>query len=517
MKKSVILSFIRLLYIESQLAGSLGNSIVDIRELLELLKGKVAVQDQIQEELMTVLKEMIKHDFKEPMEESLFRFEVEDIYSERPEMVALVFEIEDIKLLTKEIFSLRRKLVAQLRIVRMQTKLSKANYLITKTDMEPEEISEELDSVVDVISRNNMNGDGAEAVTESISMTNKQGLKDLFAKIKDDSDPGAVWKTHLQGVNDMLQGGMRSGQMVFINGVQHSFKSGLSLTMFISLALLNPPKESKRPGKPTLVWLSMEDDMRKVIGDVYGFLKVWDDPLCDRINLIDIDIDEATEFVSSRLEESGYDVQFHRVDSSDYSFKKLFDFLTKLEMEGASLRVVGIDYIANIPKTGCSTGGALGADTRELVRRIRNWMQSRDILCLSPHQLNTQAKQLIRDGLPAHELVPKVLKNGYTADSSQIDQELDVEIALNPFTIDGKDYLMIGCGKHKLNSVIEDKDKLITIVDFPDNGNKIQPDVLGIKPYHGWHKREDVESFIRGGGDEDDVEGVFYKEEEDEE
>lgn len=504
MKIPVLMNFIRLLYIESQLAGALGNSASDIKELLQIRKKKVGGQDQLQTDIMSILDEMISHDFKVPMQETMYRMGLEVLFENKPDMINAVFHIEDVKKLTPEIFSLRKQLIAQLRIVRMQEKLSKANYLINKTDMDSDEISEEIDSVVDVLSKNNMNGDGAEAVTESVTMNNKQGLRDLFSKIKDDSDPAGVWKTHLQGVNEMLQGGMRSGQMVFVNGIQHSFKSGLTLTMFISLALLNKPKEHTREGKPTMVWLSMEDDMRKVIGDVYGFLKVWDDPYCDRIELRNVDIDEATDFVVSRLEETGYDVQFHRVDSSDYSFKKLFDFLTKLEMEGASLRVVGIDYIANIPKTGCSNTGATGADTRELVRRIRNWMQARDILCLSPHQLNTQAKQLLRDGLPGHELVGKVLKNGYTADSSQIDQELDVEIALNPFEIEGKDYLMIGCGKHKLNSVIEDKSKLITIVDFPTNGNKLQPDVLGKKPYHGWHKKEDVEEFIRNNTDIDD-------------
>jgi len=317
-------------------------------------------------------------------------------------------------------------------------------------------------------------------------------LYNIFNKIKNDSDPKGVWKTHLSGMNDMLQGGMRDGQLVFINGTQHSYKSGLSLTTFLSLGLLNEPRPSKKPGKPTLVWLSMEDDMRKVMGDVYGYLKVFDDSDHPRVELKDICPDEATEFVTSRLNASSFDFQFFKIDSSDFSFRALFDFLTKLEMEGASLRVVGIDYIANIPKTGCSKNGALGADTRELVRRIRNWMQARNILCISPHQLNTQAKQLIKDGLPGHELVPKVLKNGYTADSSQIDQELDIEIAINPFTYKERDFLMVGCGKHKLNSVIDDRSKLIFITEFPTNGNKIPPDVKDGQESRCWAKLEDI-------------------------
>jgi len=497
MKRSTHLSFMRLLYLESQMQNSLGNSATDVHELITLHKERKSVQDETANNLMGILGEMLKEDFTNPMQESIYRFGLEDIYDNKPEAINGVFVIADRKKIAPEVFGLRRELIKTLRIMRMQAKLSLSSYKLNKTDMDIEEIGEELDSVVDTILRNNVTGDANEAVIETVSMKNADGLKDLFKKIKQDSDPSGVWKTHLQGVNDMLQGGMRSGQMVFVNGVQHSFKSGLTLTMFLSLALLNKPKKSKRAGKPTMAWLSMEDDMRKVMGDVYGFLKVWDDPDHPRIELKDIDIDEATEFVIKRLEETGYDIQFHRVDSSDYSFKKLFEFLTKLEMEGASLRVVGIDYIANIPKTGCSKTGATGADTRELVRRIRNWMQSRDILCLSPHQLNTQAKQLLRDGLPAHELVPKVLKNGYTADSSQIDQELDVEIALNPFEINNKDYLMIGCGKHKLNSVIEDKKKLISIVEFPSNGNKIPPDSIGKRPYMDWHSREDIESHSR--------------------
>jgi len=290
-------------------------------------------------------------------------------------------------------------------------------------------------------------------------------------------------------MNDMLQGGFRDGQLAVINGLQHSYKSGFTLSTFISLLLLNPPKPSKRKGKPTAVWMSMEDDMRKVMGDVYGMLKMFDNPNHPRINLEDEDPEEMAKYVIKRLEETGYDVKFFRIDSSDYSYKALFEFLTKIEMKGGSIRITGIDYIANIPKTGCSTTGATGADTRELFRRIRNWVQARGILTLSPHQLNTQAKQMIKDGLPRYELVPRVLKNGYTADSSQIDQELDIELCVNPFEKDGKDYLMVGCGKHKLNSVIEDKRKLIFILPFPENGNKI-PQNIG-NPYN-WHSYDDV-------------------------
>jgi len=73
----------------------------------------------------------------------------------------------------------------------------------------------------------------------------------------------------------------------------------------------------------------------------------------------------------------------------------------------------------------------------------------RKITFITPHQLSTDAKQLIRDGKEAGNFVKDIAGKGYYAGSKQIDQEVDIEIYIHIVHFNGRSYLTVQRGKHR--------------------------------------------------------------------
>jgi hypothetical protein len=491
--KPKLLKRIRLLFLEAQIENAMGNSLDGILEEIADYKQETINEENIS--LIDVIKEMRYNDFSKGISKELFELGLSIALPHSEDIIKSTLTLPDTDDGTmREINMLRSIFKEDIKVFNLQTKLFNNIMTIKKDYKSITNINEFLAETKELIDKNNPTRADTSAIMDEVDMTNSDSIQKVLDRVQEESKATGVWKTYLTGINDMTQGGLRPG-LTFVLGSQFNFKSGLTLSLFCSCALLNPPKPSDRAGKPTMVWISFEDPMVKVIGDVYGILKSYDDPNCERINLEDIDMEIATAFIKKKFDSSGYDVRCFRIDPSNYSYSALFDFLTTLELQGASLRFVGIDYIAHIPKTGCSRDGATGADTRELIRRIRNWLEARGIPGISPHQISSAGNQLKKDGISDQDFVAKVADKGYTADSAQINQEYDLEIVVNKWIAGESTYLNVGRGKHKLNSVIDDMKKLNFHVKFPDNGNKIAPDVLEGQERACFHFPDDVVKF----------------------
>jgi hypothetical protein len=151
-----------------------------------------------------------------------------------------------------------------------------------------------------------------------------------------------------------------------------------------------------------------------------------------------------------------------------------------------------LDYLSMIPTTGCTTGPA-GTDIRDLFRRIRNFCATRDIAVISPHQMSSEAKQLIRDG--HQDFVKQVAEKGYWDGSKRLDQEVDRELYIHIEKMMGKSYLTVQRGKDRLPQVISDSDKYI-VYEFSELG-PIEDDINGA-PIH----RKKVGGGVVGSGEE---------------
>ena len=71
----------------------------------------------------------------------------------------------------------------------------------------------------------------------------------------------------------------------------------------------------------------------------------------------------------------------------------------------------------------------------------------RKITLITPHQLSSDAKRLIRDGRT--DFVREINGKGYYAGSTQIDQEVDLEMYIHIERVNGTSFLTVQRGKHR--------------------------------------------------------------------
>jgi hypothetical protein len=292
------------------------------------------------------------------------------------------------------------------------------------------------------------------AVVSAVSFDDPGAVQTVYEDVKKMDSGESILQTGYQGINRMLRGGFRPGDQVVIGALQHNYKTGFSLTLFKQLALYNKPVRRDPNKKPLLMRISFEDDIVLNFQFLYSSLKENEtgEPVTD---LEAIDAAEMTAYVRERMMANGWHIHMMRVNPSLWSYQKICDEVLKMEAQGFEVHVLMLDYLALVPTTGC-TQGALGQDVRDMYRRMRNFTNPRKIITITPHQLSTEAKMLIREG--RQEFVKEVANKGYYDKCKTIDQEVDIEIYIHKEVSNGDAYLTYQRGKHRLPGVTPQAD-----------------------------------------------------------
>jgi len=95
---------------------------------------------------------------------------------------------------------------------------------------------------------------------------------------------------------------------------------------------------------------------------------------------------------------------------------------------------------------------------------------------MTPHQISTDGKQLVREGSGSN-FVKEIANKGYYAGSRQIDQEVDLEIYIHIVKFNGSSWLTCQRGKHRIPGITKEED-LFCIMKFEDIGT-IPDDING--------------------------------------
>lgn len=324
------------------------------------------------------------------------------------------------------------------------------------------------------------------AVVSEIDIGDETQTAQVFENIKNQETGASLIKTGWQELNKMLQGGFRRGEEWMLGALQHNNKTGFSLSLFLQFALYNKPMMIDEKKKPLLLRISFEDDITTNMNFVYKYLKTLDKLKAaheagkqdiaqsfdeEMEGLEEIVIGETTQaeiaaYVKEKLTVNGYEVKFMRVNPSEWTYMHICNKITELEAEGYEIHACMLDYLAMVPTTGCTVGPA-GTDLRDMYRRTRNFCSPRGILLFTPHQLSTDAKQLIRD--QRTDFLGEVANKGYLAGCKQLDQEIDGEMYIHIFKHKKRYYLGVQRGKHRGVPVLDDELKQFYL-PFPKKG-----------------------------------------------
>ncbi len=272
-------------------------------------------------------------------------------------------------------------------------------------------------------------------------------MNTLFREVKNLRKDELVLKTGWHALNRMLQGGFRRGEMTVISALQHMNKTGFSLSIFKQIALYNKPYMLDMTKKPMLLRISFEDDTNINLDYLYKVLKT--DESLDPVDVSHLTEESMSEYVKQRLEVNGYQIKLLRVDPSQWTYRSICNKIIEYEAQGYEIHALMLDYLGMVPTTGCINSGPTGTDIRDMFRRMRNFTGPKRIALITPHQISSQGKALTRSGINDFHFVKEINGKGYYAGTSQLDQEVDLEIYIHLAKYQKNTYLTVQRGKHR--------------------------------------------------------------------
>lgn len=315
------------------------------------------------------------------------------------------------------------------------------------------------------------------ALVNEVDFENPDSVFSVFEEVKNLNNNKSIYKTGWQALNKMTQGGIRRGEFVTIGALQHKYKTGFSLSLFMQIATLNAPivTPEEKDKKPLMLRISFEDSLTNNLQFMYQYLKAGDGETVNSKDFEDLDTKEMTKYILSKLTATGFNIKMMRVDPSQWTYSSVINKIIDLEAQGYALHTLMLDYVTLLPTTGCIQG-PVGADKKDLVLRIRNFCSARNITFITPLQLSSEAKALIRNGTPEHQFVNEIAERGYYDGTKSIDQHIDCELYIHLFNHKRKKYLAVRRGKHRIPTVIAEEDKYF-MLRFPGLNIPILEDV----------------------------------------
>lgn len=250
--------------------------------------------------------------------------------------------------------------------------------------------------------------------------------------------------------------------------LQHNYKSGFLKSVFMQIARHNQPRLKDPKKKPALLYLSFEDETIDTLEFMYTYLYYHENRKLpeDTDDIKSMSTEQIQDYVIKRLGQNGFEIFLVRADPSVWTYQNIFSLVNQLEANGYELQFYVIDYLAILPTTGCDNSGPTGTALRDMFRRVRNFNSSKQIGCSVAHQLSSESKALIRNGIQDSLFVKEVAGKGYTEGSKQIDQVVDYEIYIYKAKINKKWHLTVNRGKHRGVGIIDDSLMYFTL-PFP--------------------------------------------------
>ena len=302
------------------------------------------------------------------------------------------------------------------------------------------------------------------AIIDEVDINDDDSVHKIFNDVKNNNNGNNIYKTGWKGLNRMTQGGLRPGLTV-INALQSKYKSGSSLSIFRQIVRYNVPTLIDPNKKPLALRISFEDEMKDNMQFLYQAIKYNETK--EYVSVSDATSEYMTQYVKESLHSNGFYVKMIRVNPTMWTYKNIFDKVMEYESQGYEVKILMLDYLAKVPTIGCITT-TIGSDMCDMFTRIRNFALSKGICAITPHQLSTEAKRMLRTGIPEERFVKELPGKGFYEKTQALDQIVDLEIFQHMFRHNKKWYLAFQLGRHRLQTVLKNPDDQFCLYEFPE-------------------------------------------------
>lgn len=318
------------------------------------------------------------------------------------------------------------------------------------------------------------------AINGRVSIEDLDGVENIYATVENEGSGRGVIRFGWQAMNNMLDGGIRPGEYMFLVAPQHNWKSGLSLSMFKQIPIYNKPVLIDKNKKPLLIRITFEDPLKTNFQFLYKSIienetgEVYKDEFKDgppddsgqptKIPLVSPG--SKAKYVYEKLKVNGWHVEFLDINPIEWNYRELCNMVIEREAQGYEVKVVMVDYLQKMPTTGCEQG-PMGHDLRNMNERIKAFMSPRGIIFITPWQASPDAKMLKRDDTP--NFVTRLVGGGYTNGCKTLDQVYDIGLICSLEKVERAWYLDIALDKLRRVDQPDDKYRRFSLA-FNNNG-----------------------------------------------
>lgn len=490
--KVLLIKSIMLLYRESLLRSDTNNSKELVRGVLDSIKSSkiglgISGDEEVIDSLKNTILEMCSNDSDYVYIKDDFLQTLKLNTNGNTKLYEIVYEGVNTDFseggLKRSILNTKKIILNHFKEQQVNVILNKASYEFKYNREKIENVMKFVREIIAQLEPLSMSSSTKDpAVIDDIDLGDEVGMIDVLKTIKKATTGSSVYKTGWKKLNKMLQGGFRPG-MTMICALQHKYKTGFSLTLFKQLALYNRPQTIDKEKKPLLLRISFEDDLDLNIQFLYQSL-MYDEKRED-VNLTNVNIEEMGRYIKNRLQVNGFHIKLLRVNPTQWTYMSICNKIIELESQGYNVEVLMLDYLSKIPTTGCNGGGITGADVCDLFSRMRNFCSPKKICLITPHQLSSEAKQLIRNGINEEYFVREISEKGYTEKSRALDQVVDLELYIHKYKKNNETFLAIQRGKHRIPTIIPEDDKFFLLkfpkkMPIPDDLNSPEEEMFDI-------------------------------------
>ena len=466
---------ITLLYLESKRKSDLERSTSLVREALETIKlPEVSlVVDQSRDVLLNLKTTALSMcndtlDIEYTASDILQRIKVNclDDVSLYSAFEKGILDTYDEDVLNKTIVNTRRFILGTQNHIGVVEAISKAHSDLKFKSDTIQDTRAYIDTLREKLT-NYINSGSSTAVSipgKDVDLANIEDIEVVCEQLVREESGENVYKLGWQGLNRMLQGGLRKGDCIVTSGLQHCYKTSSRLSILKQLVTYNEPKLINPTKRPLIYSISYEDELKKNLHFLY--MNMFQHEYGELPDLKKVKPGEVASYIKKKLYINGWEVKFKWINPSNTTVSDIQAMIINLENQGYEIVMCQEDQCALKNTRGCKQG-ATGDDIRDMWEQTRNFFKDRGTIYYSPHQMSTQAKDLKRDGVV--DFVKKVANGGYYAKSKQIDQVVDIELYFDIAKSDDVSYLEIQRGKHRIASVIPEKSKYL-VLPFTKDG-----------------------------------------------
>jgi hypothetical protein len=471
---------ITLLYWENMALGKSGDSSAHIKEIVEAMEMPAAtLETDDNKEILYGLRHTVLHmcdlDKGEPLDKQalLQRIKINcmsdtHIYTAITDALGDEISPELTKKKILEYSKLIQNFIKQ-RDFQAYIRSCVQRALYTTEQIDVTNFATEMQSNLEkyTVESNAQGAKGMAGVLGEVDFSNVEEIAGLFKEAQDETSLEGMLQFGYQAVNRMLgsHAGIRRGDFMVVGALQHNYKTGFTLNLTKQVALYNKPYMLDPDKKPLILHISSENQLTDNILLTYSSLK--ENRTGEVADCTAVTPEEAAKYIYEETSINGYAFKMLRVNPSEFTYQKLFNLIMFYESEGYEIHLLTVDYLNMFSKVGC-TQGPTGSDTRDLFRRVRNFTNPRKIAFITPHQISTEAKYLLRNG--TDDFVKEIVNKGYYDSCKTIDQEVDIEILIHIVKVNGRSYLTLQRGKHRKSGPQTPEKDLYCVLPFFDAG-----------------------------------------------